>query len=106
MMPILTLLLLAVPQPRPQQPFNVREATIAEMRAALESKRTTSRELVAQYLARIALYEDRLKAAITVNPKALQLADACDRERAQGHVRGPLHGIPIALKDNIHTTDM
>ena len=41
-----------------------------------------------------------------MNPKALEEADALDRERAQGKLRGPLHGIPIALKDNIHTTDM
>ena len=59
-----------------------------------------------QYLTRIATYEDKLHAAITVNPNALEEADERDRERAQGRVRGPLHGIPIALKDNIHTTDM
>jgi amidase len=59
-----------------------------------------------QSLARIALYEDRLHAIITVNPNALAEADARDRERAQGRIRGPLHGIPVALKDNIHTTDM
>ena len=52
------------------------------------------------------MYEDKLHAAITVNPNALEDADALDRERAQGQVRGPLHGIPVALKDNIHTTDM
>ncbi|HEX6738866.1 MAG TPA: amidase family protein [Vicinamibacteria bacterium] len=104
MMPILPLLLLAAPPSR--EPFDVREATIAQMRAALEQKRVTSRELVQQYLARIAFYEDRLHAAITVNSNALQQADTRDRERAQGLVRGPLHGIPIALKDNIHTTDM
>ena len=43
---------------------------------------------------------------ITVNPKAIEEAEERDRERAQGRIRGPLHGIPIALKDNIHTTDM
>ena len=72
----------------------------------MEQKRVTSRQLVMQYLTRIATYEDKLHAAITVNPHALEEADACDRERAAGHVRGPLHGIPIALKDNIHTTHM
>jgi amidase len=86
--------------------FSVFEASIPEMQAALKSGRTTSHEIVQQYLTRIATYEDLLHAAITVNPKALEEADALDRERAQGRIRGPLHGIPIALKDNIHTTDM
>jgi len=87
-------------------PFNVFEASIPEMQAAMKSGRTTSHAIVQQYLTRIATYEDLLHAAITVNPKALEQADELDRERAQGHLRGPLHGIPIALKDNIHTTDM
>jgi len=89
-----------------RQPFTVVEATIPEMRTAMEQGRLTAHDLVQQYLTRIATYEDRLHAAITVNPKALDLADERDRERAAGRLRGPLHGIPIALKDNIHTTDM
>lgn len=88
------------------RPFSVAEASITELRAALEQKRTTSREIVTQYLARIATYEDKLHAAITVNPRALAIADSLDRERAAGRIRGPMHGIPVALKDNIHTTDM
>ena len=76
------------------------------MRKALEQKRTTSREIVQQYLTRIALYEDQLNAIITVNPNALAIADSLDRERARGRIHGPLHGIPVALKDNIHTTVM
>ena len=66
----------------------------------------TSREVVLQYLARIATFEDKLNAVITVNPDALEEADVLDRERASGKIRGPLHGIPVALKDNIHTTNM
>jgi amidase len=86
--------------------FSVVEASIPEMQAALRDGRMTSRELVLQYLVRIATYEDQLNAIITVNPKALEEADALDRERKAGKLRGPLHGIPIALKDNIHTTDI
>jgi len=72
----------------------------------MEQKRVTSRELVTQYLVRIALYENKLHAVMTVNPHALDEADERDRELAQGRVRGPLHGIPIALKDNVLTHDI
>jgi amidase len=89
-----------------QAPFNVVEASISDMQAALKDGRVTSHELVQQYLIRIATYEDKLHAAITVNPNALKEADERDRERAAGKIRGPLHGIPIALKDNIQTTDL
>jgi len=87
-------------------PFNVVEATIPEMRTAMEQKRITSHELVTLYLARIGMYEDKLHCIITVNPNALKEADDRDRERSQGRVRGPLHGIPIALKDNVLTHDI
>jgi amidase len=86
--------------------FTVVEATIPQMQAAMAKGQVTSRQLVEQYLMRLGLYEDRLNAALAVNPGALQEADALDRERAQGKLRGPLHGIPVALKDNIHTTEM
>ncbi len=96
------------PKPAPGRAasFSVVEATIPEMRAAMEQGRATSRELVRQYLERLGMYEDTLHAAISVNRRALAIADERDRERAQGRIRGPLHGIPVALKDNIHTTDM
>ena len=95
----------ARPAPAPPR-FTVVEATIPDMRAAMEQGRVTSRDLVVESLTRIAMYEEQLNAVFTVNPRALEEADARDRERREGRIRGPLHGIPIALKDNIHTTDM
>jgi amidase len=86
--------------------FTVVEATIPEMRTAMEQGRLTSHELVVQYLTRIATYENMIRATILVNPHALEEADRLDRERAQGRIRGPLHGIPVAVKDNILTNDM
>ena len=108
--PALLALLSAAPtaaqQPHDGRRFSVVEATIPEMIAAMEQGRTTSREIVEQYLTRIGMYEDLLNAAMYVNPRALEEADQRDRERAQGILRGPLHGIPIALKDVIQTADM
>src|ERR1700739_1776778 len=91
---------------KPDRGFSVVEASIPEMQAAMREGRVTSRGLGLQYLTRIALYNRQLHAILTVNRNALQEAEELDRERARGHVRGPLHGIPIALKDNIQTTDM
>jgi amidase len=92
--------------PAPRRAFSVVEATIPEMQRAMREGRITSRELVRSYLARIGTYEPLLHAVLAVNPKALDEAAARDRERARGQVRGPLHGIPVALKDNIQTTMM
>jgi amidase len=100
-----TLALSAQPK-KTAKPFTIVEATIPEMQAAMREGRATSHDIVQQYLVRLAMYEDRLHAAITVNPDALKLADERDRERAQGKLRGPLHGIPIGLKDNVSTTLM
>ena len=106
----LALFVLAVTSQSPTEaaraPFSVIEATIADMRTALQKRRVTSREIVTQSLARIATFEDRLHATLYVNPHALADADERDRERRAGRIRGPLHGIPVALKDNIHTTDV
>jgi amidase len=92
--------------PTPQPQFDVTEKSIPELAEAMRTGKTTSREIVALYLQRIALYEDRLHAALAVNPHALADAEVLDRERAAGHVRGPLHGIPIAVKDNVQTLDL
>ena len=86
--------------------FAIVEATIPQMREAMEQGRLTSHQLVEMYLARIGMYQQMLKAAIYVNANALKEADERDRERAAGRLRGPLHGIPIALKDNIHTINL
>jgi amidase len=86
--------------------FTVVEATIADLQQAIKQRRVTSERIAAEYLQRIGTYEDLLHAALHVNPRALDEARALDRERQAGRLRGPLHGIPIAVKDNIHTVDM
>lgn len=82
------------------------ESEILDLQRRMEAGEITSRDIVTAYLTRIALYEDRLNAAVSVNANALAEADALDAERAAGTVRSLLHGIPVALKDNIQTTHL
>jgi amidase len=82
--------------------------TIAEMQAAMQDGSLTSRRLVRKYLERIRRIDRGdldLRSVIEVNPEAVDIARALDRERAAGTVRGPLHGIPILIKENIDTDD-
>jgi amidase len=85
------------------------DATIPELQRAMRTGRITSVELVDFYLARIAAYDDAgpaLTALISVNPDARDEAAALDAERAESGPRGPLHGIPVVVKDNIDTSQM
>lgn len=88
------------------RPAPLAEQPITVLQEALAGGRTTSVALVSDYLHRIALYDGMLHATLAVNRRALDEAADRDRERAAGYVRGPLHGIPIAVKDNIQTLDM
>src|SRR6186997_269755 len=84
-------------------------ATIADLQAAMAKGTLTSEKITETYLARIAAYDKQgpnLNTVITANAKALEQAKALDAERKAGKVRGPLHGIPIVLKDNIDTFDL
>jgi amidase len=99
----------AVPRAAPRAAVEVHEATIAELQRAMSEGRTTSVALVDAYLARIAAYDQagpRLNAIIRLAPEARAEARRLDAERRAGRVRGPLHGIPIVLKDNFDTRDM
>jgi Asp-tRNA(Asn)/Glu-tRNA(Gln) amidotransferase A subunit family amidase len=98
------------PQPAPViEFFEVHEQSILDLQAAQTAGRATSRALVESYLARIQAYDQagpRLNAIVLINPRAREEADAMDRERADKKVRGPLHGIPVLIKDNYDTADM
>ena len=109
---VTAVLVVATTRPVPMQAFDTPktfrlvEATIPELVAALETHRINSKQLVKLYLDRIAAYEGTLNAMISVNPNAVAIAHQRDVERAHGYIRGPLHGIPLVLKDNVHTLDM
>ena len=89
--------------------FNLLNASIAELQTALDKGDITSVELVEHYLTRIDAYDQQhtqLNAILRINPKALEQAAALDLERKQKGSRGPLHGIPMVLKDNYNTADL
>jgi amidase len=89
-------------------PFELEEATAAELQEAMRAGRLTAQRITEMYLERIAEIDRRgpsLRSVIEVNPEALDIAATLDRERRDGRLRGPLHGLPILIKDNIDTAD-
>src|SRR5690349_1875647 len=81
------------------------EATIPELQGLMASGQLSSKDLVKGYLRRIASLNSLLNSVIETNPNAVSIAQHLDNERRRGHVRGPLHGIPVLVKDNIATDD-
>ena len=91
------------------RPVDMELASVAELKAAMDAGTLTAERLTQLCLERIAAYDrqgPKLHAVISLNPKAMEIARALDAERKAGKVRGPLHGIPVILKDNIDTVDM
>jgi len=91
------------------QDFTIEETTIAGIQQALRTNATTCRQIVEAYLDRIAAYDysgPRFNSILTLNSKALADADRLDAERATGAPTGPLHGVPLVLKDNYNTADL
>ena len=91
-----------------EEPFALEEWTVKQLQEAMSSGKYTSREICELYLKRIEEKdqgEGGLNSVIELNPDALKIADGLDKERNEGNVRGPLHGIPVMIKDNIDTGD-
>ncbi|PYO89437.1 MAG: amidase, partial [Gemmatimonadetes bacterium] len=95
----------ATPRHALKSDFDLEEVTISQLQDSMRSGARTSRSICAAYLARIAELDPKLRAVLETNPDALAVADRLDVERKAGHVRGPLHGIPVLVKDNIATVD-
>src|SRR6266851_1997318 len=97
------------PESFPEVPaFELEETTIAELQEGMKAGKYTARGIAEKYLTRIEALDKRgpaVNSVIEVNPDALGLAEASDKERKQKGARGPLHGIPMLLKDNIDTAD-
>ena len=97
-----------LPSPPPAPRFTLEEADIATLQRRMASGELSAHAIAQQYLERIAAIDaagPQLRSVIELNPEALAMADARDAERRDGRLRGPLHGIPVLLKDNIDTAD-
>jgi amidase len=109
-LPLIVVLLLGVGAPvSAQKTIDLDSATIADLNAAFNAGTLTAEKLTQMCLARIEAYDrkgPRLRAMITLNPKALETARALDAERKAKGPRSPLHGIPVVLKDNFDTSDL
>jgi amidase len=94
----------AVAEAKPAD-FELDEITIAELQAGMKSGKYTAQKLVALYQERAAVIDKKINSIIEVNPDAMSIAEQLDRERSQKGPRGPLHGIPVLIKDNLDTAD-
>ncbi len=105
-------LLISCTQSQDSSEFNrlgLEEITLTELQERYETGDLSTRRVVQAYLDRIEAVDKRgpaLNSVLTINPNALDIADRLDRERQDGNIRGPLHGVPVLLKDNIDTGDM
>jgi amidase len=98
-----------VPSTPSPAPFTVVEKTISQLQDAMTAGTTTSEDVVREYLRRLSTYDRHgpvLRSMLALNPRAIAEARALDAERASGRVRSPLHGIPVAFKDNIDVLGM
>ena len=98
----------ALPRIELSSAFALEETTVARLQEEMRAGRLTARKITKAYLDRIAALDRRgpaLRAVLETNPEALAIADGLDAERRAGRVRGPLHGIPVIVKDNIDTHD-
>ncbi|MCF6263005.1 MAG: amidase [Xanthomonadales bacterium] len=102
---LLVLLLGAAPLLSAAENYSPLYKTVAELEADLNAGKTSSAKITAFYLARIKALNPRYHAVISTNPDAGKIAAQFDKERAAGKLRGPLHGIPVLLKDNINSRD-
>jgi Asp-tRNA(Asn)/Glu-tRNA(Gln) amidotransferase A subunit family amidase len=109
LIPVFILGLIAIPSAQTPAPFEVQETTIAQIHSAMKAGRLTCRGLVEQYLRRIDAFDKNgpaINAIVVTNPEALKQADAMDQRFKQGGLAGPLHCIPMLVKDNFETISL